>query len=182
LIFHRLIAGLKTFEAIGGGDVSSPRDFDLLREILQARRIERTIGRIIDHRQGNADETVIQLAQGIERLSELAFDAAVKVLGLDVAVEGTTRLGYPASLVVTIGWVELVCLLAYVIPRTAPMGALLLTGYLGGATATQVRVEDPWFLFPIAVGVLMWGALWLRDPRIAAVFTPQLVGSVPRPS
>lgn len=112
----------------------------------------------------------------------LAFDAAVKLLGLDVAVEGTTRLGYPASLVVAIGWVELVCLLAYVIPRTAPIGALLLTGYLGGATATQVRVEDPWFLFPIAVGVLMWGALWLRDPRIAAIFTPQLVGSVPRPS
>jgi len=67
----------------------------------------------------------------------LAFDAAVKLLGLDVAVEGTTRLGYPASLVVTIGWVELVCLLAYVIPRSAPIGALLLTGYLGGATATH---------------------------------------------
>ena len=112
----------------------------------------------------------------------LAFDAAVKLLGLGVAVEGTTRLGYPADLVGIIGWVELVCLVAYVIPRTSPIGAVLLTGYLGGATATQVRVEDPWFLFPIAVGVLMWGALWLRDPRIAAVFTPQLVGSVPRPS
>jgi len=123
----------------------------------------------------------------------LAFDAAVKLLGLDVAVEGTTRLGYPASLVVTIGWVELVCLLAYVIPRSAPIGALLLTGYLGGATATQVRVEDPWFLFPVGVGVLLWGALWLRDPRIGTIFfgtskhceddvTPQLVGSVPRPS
>jgi len=110
----------------------------------------------------------------------LAFDAAVKLLGLDVAVEGTTRLGYPASLVVTIGWVELVCLLAYVIPRTAPIGALLLTGYLGGATATQVRVEDPWFLFPVGVGVLVWGALWLRDPRIAPIFTPQPAGSAPR--
>ena len=63
----------------------------------------------------------------------------------------------------------LACLLAYVMPLTATIGALLLTGYLGGATATQVRVEDPWFLFPIAVGVLMWGALWLRDPRIAAL-------------
>src|SRR5262245_1673581 len=123
----------------------------------------------------------------------LAFDAAVKLLGLDVAVEGTTRLGYPASLVVTIWWVELVCLLAYVIPRTAPIGALLLTGYLGGATATQVRVEDPWFLFPVAVGVLSWGALWLRDPRVGALFfgtstnpenrvTPRLFGSAPHPS
>ena len=123
----------------------------------------------------------------------LAFDAAVKLLGLDVAVEGTTRLGYPASLVVTIGWVEVVCLLAYVIPRSSPIGAVLLTAYLGGATATQVRVEDPWFLFPVGVGVLVWGALWLRDPRVGTVFvgtskhaedriTPQLVGSVPRPS
>lgn len=99
----------------------------------------------------------------------LAFDSAVKLLRLDVAVEGTTRLGYPADLVVVIGLVELVCLLAYVIPRTAPIGALLLTAYLGGATATQVRVEDPWFLFPVAVGVLIWGALWLRDPRLAAI-------------
>ena len=100
----------------------------------------------------------------------LAFDSAVKLLGLDVAVEGTTRLGYPADLVVIIGVVELVCLLAYVIPRTAPIGALLLTAYLGGATATQVRVEDPWFLFPVGVGVLIWGALWLRNPRVGLLF------------
>jgi len=99
----------------------------------------------------------------------LAFDSVVKLLRLDVAVEGTTRLGYPAGLVVIIGLIELVCLLAYVIPRTAPIGALLLTAYLGGATATQVRVEDPWFLFPVGVGVLIWGALWLRDPRVAAI-------------
>jgi hypothetical protein len=101
----------------------------------------------------------------------LAFDSVVKLLRLDVAVEGTTRLGYPADLVVIIGLIELVCLLAYVIPRTAPIGALLLTAYLGGATATQVRVEDPWFLFPVGVGVLIWGALWLRDPRIASILT-----------
>ena len=99
----------------------------------------------------------------------LAFDSAVKLVGLDVAVEGTTRLGYPADLVVIIGLIELGCLLAYVIPRTAPIGALLLTAYLGGATATQVRVEDPWFLFPVGVGVLTWGALWLRDPRVVAI-------------
>jgi len=123
----------------------------------------------------------------------LAFDAAVKLLRLDVAVEGTTRLGYPADLVVIIGLVELACLLAYVIPRTAPIGALLLTGYLGGATATQVRVEDPWFLLPVGIGVLIWGALWLRDPRVGALFfgtstnpdngvTPRLFGSAPHPS
>jgi hypothetical protein len=111
----------------------------------------------------------------------LAFDSAVKILRLDVAVEGTTRLGYPADLVVVIGLVELACLLVYVIPRTAPIGALLLTAYLGGATATQVRVEDPWFLFPVGVGILTWGALWLRDPRIAALLTRPL-SPAPRPS
>jgi hypothetical protein len=101
----------------------------------------------------------------------LAFDSAVKLLRLDAAVEGTTRLGYPEHLVIVIGVVELVSLLAYVIPRTAPIGAVLLTGYLGGATATQVRVEDPWFLFPVAIAVLIWGALWLRDPRVGALFS-----------
>ena len=100
----------------------------------------------------------------------LAFDSAVKLLRLDVAVEGTTRLGYPEHLVVIIGLIELTCLLAYVIPRTAPIGALLLTGYLGGATATQVRLENPWFLFPVAIAVLLWGTLWLRDPRVGALF------------
>jgi DoxX-like family len=100
----------------------------------------------------------------------LAFDAVVKLFRFDVAVEATTRLGYPEHLVVMIGLVELVCLLAYVIPRTAPIGALLLTGYLGGATATQVRVEDPWFLFPVAIAVLIWGGVWLRDPRVGALF------------
>src|SRR5262249_10107697 len=81
----------------------------------------------------------------------LAFDAGVKVLGLGVAVEGTTRLGYPAHQVVMLGLVELVCLIAYAIPRLSPIGAALLTAYLGGATATQVRVEDPWFALPIVV-------------------------------
>src|SRR5215471_4783943 len=80
----------------------------------------------------------------------LAFDAAVKVLQLNVAVEGTTRLGYPAHLVVILGIVELVCLVAYVVPRMSIAGAILLTGYLGGATATQVRVENPWFILPVA--------------------------------
>jgi DoxX-like family len=100
----------------------------------------------------------------------LAFDSAVKLLRLDAAIEGTARLGYPEHLVIVIGVAELVSLLAYVIPRTAPIGAVLLTGYLGGATATQVRVEDPWFLFPVAIAVLIWGALWLRDPRVGALF------------
>jgi len=99
----------------------------------------------------------------------LAFDAGVKVLKLSVAVEGTTRLGYPGHLVVILGIVELVCLIAYVVPRTSILGAILLTGYLGGATATQVRVENPWFLYPVVLGGLIWAALCLRDPRVGSL-------------
>src|SRR5262245_50571067 len=99
----------------------------------------------------------------------LAFDAAVKVLQLNVAVEGTTRLGYPTHLVAFLGVVELVCLVAYAVPRTSFVGAILLTGYLGGATASQVRVENPWFILPVALGGLIWAVLWLRDPRVGSL-------------
>ena len=96
----------------------------------------------------------------------LAFDAVVKVLNASVAVDGTMRLGYPAHLVAVLGWVELASLTAYLVPRTSWIGAALLTAYLGGATAAQVRVQDPWFAFPVALGLLVWGALWLRDSRV----------------
>src|SRR5215470_7676399 len=105
----------------------------------------------------------------------LLFDTMVKVLNVPVAVEGTLRLGYPASLVIYIGIVEFVCLAAYLYPRTAVLGAILLTGYLGGATATQVRVEDPWFIFPVVVGVLVWAGLILRSGRFRALFPLQSV-------
>ncbi len=99
----------------------------------------------------------------------LLFDSAIKLMKLPPAVEGTVRLGYPESLVLGVGIVELVCILVYVIPRTSVLGAILLTGYLGGATATNLRVGNPLFthvLFPIYVGVLVWGGLFLRDHRL----------------
>ena len=99
----------------------------------------------------------------------LLFDAGVKVLNSAVAVEATTRLGYPAHLVPVIGLIELAVLVLYVIPATSILGAVLLTGFLGGATATQVRVGDPWLVFPVLVGALVWGALWLRDSRIGGL-------------
>jgi hypothetical protein len=85
----------------------------------------------------------------------LLFDSALKVMKLAPAVEGTARLGYPTSLVFPIGIAELICVALFVIPRTTILGAILLTGYLGGATATQVRLEDPWFFFPVVVGALV---------------------------
>lgn len=102
----------------------------------------------------------------------LLFDAAMKVLELGPAVEGTVRLGYPESAVFGIGIVQLVCLVLYVIPRTSPLGAILLTGYLGGAIATHVRVGSPLFthtLFPIYVAAMIWGGLFLRDGRVRAL-------------
>src|SRR4051794_13049509 len=106
----------------------------------------------------------------------LAFDAAMKLLALPPAVEGTGQLGYPASTLLPIGILQLVCLALYLIPRTAPIGAILWTGYLGGAIATHVRVGSPLFthtLFPIYVAALLWAGLWLRDRRVDALLAPR---------
>ena len=101
----------------------------------------------------------------------LAFDSIIKVLNLAPAVEATTQLGYPASLVIGIGIIELLCLAVYVIPRTAVLGAILLTGYLGGAIATQVRAGSPLFpvVFPMIIGALVWGGLFVREARLRAI-------------
>jgi DoxX-like protein len=96
----------------------------------------------------------------------LLFDSSVKLMKLPGAAEATVRLGYPARLLFAIGIAELTCVILLVIPRTSILGAILLTGYLGGATATQVRLEDPWFFFPVVIGVLVWAGLYLRDERL----------------
>jgi len=102
----------------------------------------------------------------------LVFDSMMKILKLSAAVEGTTRLGYPESVVLGIGVIELVCVVVYLIPRSSVLGAILLTGYLGGAIATHVRVGSPlvfYTLFPIYVAILLWGGLFLRDHRLRAL-------------
>jgi hypothetical protein len=99
----------------------------------------------------------------------LAFDTVLKVLVLAPAVQGTTELGYPAASVRWIGVIELVCLGLYLVPGTSVLGAVLLTGYLGGAIATHVRVDSPLLthkLFPIYVALLVWGGLYLRETRL----------------
>ena len=103
----------------------------------------------------------------------LTFDTVIKVLTLAPAIEGTTALGYPADRVFPIGVIELVCLALYLIPRTSVLGAVLLTGYLGGAIATHVRIGSPLLshtLFPIYVAALIWGGLYLREPRLRDLF------------
>jgi hypothetical protein len=99
----------------------------------------------------------------------LTFDAVIKIIKIPAAVEGTVKLGYPASVLVPLGLVLLACVALYVIPRTSVLGAILLTGYLGGATATQVRVSDPWFVFPVFLGILIWLGLYLRDVGLHSI-------------
>ncbi|MCG3154733.1 MAG: hypothetical protein DKINENOH_01327 [bacterium] len=99
----------------------------------------------------------------------LLFDSSGKLLKLAPVVEGTVQLGYPESAILGIGIVELVCLALYVIPRTSIFGAVLLTGFLGGAVATHVRLGNPLFshvLFPVYIGALVWGGLFLLDGRL----------------
>ena len=108
----------------------------------------------------------------------LLFDATIKLMVIPPVVEAFTRLGFPVDLARGIGTLELVCLIVYVIPRTAIPGAILLTGFLGGAVVTHVRVGDPLLshaLFPVYVGALVWGGLLLRG-RLATLVA-ELTGS-----
>jgi hypothetical protein len=103
----------------------------------------------------------------------MLFDAIIKLLRHPAAVQGTIELGYPESVVFGLGIVLLVCVVVYLVPRTAVLGAVLFTGYFGGAIATHVRVGNPLFshiLSPVYVAALLWAGLWLRDERIRAVF------------
>lgn len=105
-------------------------------------------------------------------LAFLAFDTVIKLVQAPAAIDGTTALGYPASAVFTIGVIQLVCLLLYAVPSTAVLGAVMFTGYLGGAVATHVRLGNPLFshqLFPLYVAALVWGGLYLREPRLRAL-------------
>lgn len=102
----------------------------------------------------------------------LLMDGVMKLFKPAVVIEGTVRLGYPESVIIPLGIVLTACTLLYAFPRTAILGAILLTGYLGGAVATHVRVEAVLFnvLFPVMIGALVWGGLWLRDLRVRSLF------------
>lgn len=103
----------------------------------------------------------------------LLFDVVIHFMKPAVVVTGFEQLGWSASLSVPLAIVELVCLVLYLIPRTSVLGAVLLTGYLGGAVATNLRVGAPLFtniLFPVYVGLFLWGGLYLRDAGLRMVF------------
>ena len=98
----------------------------------------------------------------------LLFSGVMKLMKPASVVEGFARLGYPESLAVGIGILEIVCTVVYLIPRSSILGAILLTAYLGGATATHVRIGEPFYM-PIVLAVLVWGGLFLRDDRLRAL-------------
>ena len=105
----------------------------------------------------------------------LIFDGVTKLMIITPVVQGMHQLGYAVSLAPVIGTILLVCVVLYAIPRTAPLGAILLTGYLGGAVASQFRIGMPLFTYtlaPIYVAALAWGGLYLRDSRVRALLAP----------
>lgn len=104
----------------------------------------------------------------------MLFDSSIKLVPLAVVMETTGALGYPASetLARSLGILGLACTALYAVPRTAVLGAILLTGYLGGTVATHLRVGSPVFshmLFGVYLGVILWGGLYLRDDRLRAL-------------
>ena len=103
----------------------------------------------------------------------LLVDGAAKLVKPKPVVEATVGLGYPESVIIPIGVVLIVCTILYLIPKTSVLGAILLTGYLGGAVATHVRTGESLFsiVFPVIFGVLLWLGLYLRDPRLRALFS-----------
>ena len=101
----------------------------------------------------------------------LLLDGVMKVVKPAFVVEATVQLGYPESVIVALGVVLVACTILYLVPRTDVLGAILLTGYLGGAVATHVRVGGPLFsiLMPVILGAMLWGGLYLRDERVRSL-------------
>jgi hypothetical protein len=109
----------------------------------------------------------------------MLMDATMKLIKPAFVVEASAQLGFPGSTLRGIGLALLLSTLLYVVPRTSILGAILVTGYLGGAVATNVRAETPEFnlVFPVIFGILLWGGLWLRDQRLRTLLP--FTGEVP---
>lgn len=97
------------------------------------------------------------------------FGAVVKLMQLPSVIEGFQQAGFPPSTVLPVGIIEVCCTVVYLIPRTRFLGAILMTGLLGGAVATNVRIGDPTWILPALCGVLVWGGLFLRDESLRAL-------------
>ncbi|HUI31952.1 MAG TPA: DoxX family protein [Candidatus Acidoferrales bacterium] len=99
----------------------------------------------------------------------MLFDSITKILKVDAVVKASAQLGYSANTIMAVGIILFACLVVYLYPRTAILGAVLLTGYLGGAVEANLRVGTPLFsniLFPVYFGILVWAGLYLRNSRV----------------
>jgi hypothetical protein len=118
-------------------------------------------------------KAALWIGRGLSTLVTLFFlmDGVMKLFKPEPVVEATVKLGYQESVIAPLGIVLIACTVIYMIPKSAVLGAILLTGYLGGAVASHLRAGDDWFpvLFPVVFGILVWLGLYLRDPRIRAV-------------
>jgi hypothetical protein len=94
------------------------------------------------------------------------FGSVLKLMRTQTVIEGFAHSGVPERLIVPVGLIELTCIVVYLIPRTAVLGAILMTGLLGGATITSLRIADPTYPMPVILGMLAWGGLYLRDTRL----------------
>jgi len=107
----------------------------------------------------------------------MTFDIVIKLIDMQVVRESLVQLGYPPELGPTIGAIELICLLLYLFPRTAVLGAVLLTAVMGGAISSHLRIGDPLIshtLFGVYLAAAIWGGLYLRDARLRAIFPIRL--------
>ncbi|MDR3625318.1 MAG: DoxX family protein [Ignavibacteriaceae bacterium] len=103
----------------------------------------------------------------------MLFDSITKIIKADQVLKASTQLGYPAETIPVIEIILLICVIFYIIPYTSILGAVLLTGYLGGAVASNLRIETPLFsniLFPVYMGILAWGGIFLRDVYLRRFF------------
>jgi hypothetical protein len=102
----------------------------------------------------------------------MLFDTVIHAMKPAPVVQGFGQLGFPLGAAIPLSSIEFVCIVLYLIPRTSVLGAILLTGYLGGAVAVQVRIGAPLFgavLFPVYIALLLWGGLYLRDDKLRAL-------------
>jgi len=143
---------------------------------------EKFLSYIVTHREGESwfmsatmdvrksSRTVLWISHVISAVPAgmMIFSAILKFFP-NIVADGFTHLGWPVSIAMALAIVELGCVVIYLIPRTAIFGAILIAGYLGGATATHVRVDDAAFLAPALLGVFAWLGLWLQEPRLKAL-------------
>jgi hypothetical protein len=127
----------------------------------------------VGHPAGGKMQARIGWVLSILTIAFMLLDAAGKLALESQVIEATTKIGYPVAAIRPIGVIALICTILYAIPRTAVPGAILLTGFYGGAVASKIRIEDPLFssiLFGVYMGSIAWGGLYLRDGRLRALF------------